>query len=71
MLSNEIYLALYFALLPFCSGATATLPIKRTTVRYKFDDWQLYNQYVGAYQHTPVCVPQFPIELTYVSPLTL
>ncbi|KAF1842129.1 acid protease [Cucurbitaria berberidis CBS 394.84] len=50
MISNEVYLVLFFALLPVCSGATATIPIKRTTIRFKFDDWQLYNEYAGAFQ---------------------
>ncbi|CAO2654027.1 Nn.00g107600.m01.CDS01 [Neocucurbitaria sp. VM-36] len=50
MISNEVYFVLFFALLPLCSGATATIPIKRTTIRFKFDDWPLYNEYAGAFQ---------------------
>ena len=70
MISNEVYLVLFFALLPVCSGATATIPIKRTTIRFKFDDWQLYNEYTGAFQQPEVCVPQFLKESAYGSQLT-
>lgn len=67
MLSNELYLVLFFTLLPVCRGAIATLPIKRTTVRFKFDDWQLYNEHVGAYQQPEVCVAQFLRDFAYGS----
>ncbi|KAF2495297.1 acid protease [Lophium mytilinum] len=50
MMFNEACLVLFFALLPVCSGATAPIPIKRTTIRFKFDDWQMYTKHVGAFQ---------------------
>ncbi|KAH5500173.1 hypothetical protein HBI31_083590 [Parastagonospora nodorum] len=50
MLSNEIHAILIFVLLPLCSAVIVTVPIKRTTIRFKFDDWQFYNQHVGTFQ---------------------
>ncbi|KAH7371745.1 aspartic peptidase domain-containing protein [Pyrenochaeta sp. MPI-SDFR-AT-0127] len=60
MISNDVYLVLFVSLLPVCSGATATIPITRTTIRFKFDDWQLYNGYAGAFQQ-PEAGQQHPL----------
>ncbi|KAH8707135.1 aspartic peptidase domain-containing protein [Phaeosphaeriaceae sp. PMI808] len=64
MMSNEVYLVLFFVLLPMCSCATATIPIKRTTVRFKFDDWQLYNKYADAFQQPEVSIGTPPQPFT-------
>lgn len=58
MINSEVYVVLFFGLLHVCNGATATIPIKRTTIRFKFDDWQLYNEYAGAFHQPEVCVSQ-------------
>jgi hypothetical protein len=70
MLSNEIHTILIFVLLPLCSAAIATIPIKRTTIRFKFDDWQLYNEHVGTFQQPEVRVLRFLQKSTYGSQLT-
>ncbi|KAF2832490.1 acid protease [Ophiobolus disseminans] len=71
MMISEVYLVLFSALLSVCSGATATIPIKRTTVRFKFDDFKLYNEHVGAFQRFVVCVSHLSKGSVYGSQLTL
>lgn len=55
----------FFALLPLCSGAIATILINRTTIRFKFDDWQFYNKHVDAFQQPDVRVPPLLAKPTY------
>jgi len=62
-----MHLVPLFFLFPLCSGAVATLPIKRTTVRFKFDDWRLFNGRVGALQQPNARVSRLLAESTYGS----
>jgi saccharopepsin len=62
-----MHLVPLFFLFPLCSGAVATIPIKRTTIRFKFDDWRLFNKHVGAFQQPNARVPRLLAEFTYGS----
>lgn len=66
-----LHFLLIFALSSLCMGFTTTLPIRRTTLRYKFDDWRAYNGNAGAFRPIEVCVSQESISFAYGLQLTL